>query len=62
MEALETFTLRSGGYWTRPAGALGSIGWSPFPWEITYGATPSASVANFKRRHPKGQWHQSVTV
>ena len=48
---LETFRLRSGGYWCRPAGSLGNIGWSPFPWTMTWGTTEQKARNNFNQLH-----------
>ena len=52
---LETFTLRGKGYYCRPAGSLGSIGWSPFPWTMAWGSTEQAARTNFKQLHKTHQ-------
>ena len=48
---IETERLRSGGYIARPAGSLGTIGWSPMPWTATYGSTAEKAKRNFIANH-----------
>lgn len=51
-------TRYGAGYIARPKGALGTIGWSPFPWEATYGKTKAEAHRNFcefHRRFTKNQ-------
>lgn len=44
-------TRYGAGYIARPKGALGTIGWSPFPWEATYGETKAEAHRNFCEFH-----------
>lgn len=49
---LEIEALASGnGYYCRLRGKLGSVGWSPFPWTVTYGRTMEEARAKFYERH-----------
>ena len=42
-----------GGYYARPLGCVGTIGWSPFPWELVYGRTEEAARFNFMRKYAR---------
>jgi hypothetical protein len=43
--------LRSGGWWARPRTALGTCGWYPYAWTLTYGKTEQQAITNFINRH-----------
>jgi hypothetical protein len=46
----------SSGWYVRPKGALGTCGWYPHPWEITY--IPKAQGANdaVRKAHKYARW------
>ena len=50
---LETIAIAGGGYIARPQGAVGTIGWSPFPWEATWGETSAIAISNFHTFHSR---------
>ena len=37
------------GWFARPEGAAGTIGWHPFPWTGAMGKTKEKAIANFKQ-------------
>ena len=46
-------TRVSDGFIARPAGQLGTCGWSPFPWTATWGRGAEAARLAFQRDHAK---------
>ena len=41
------------GWWARPTTGMGTMGWHPFPWELTYGKTAEQARQNFLKNHAK---------
>lgn len=52
---LETGRFRSGEYYCRPRGELGTCGFYPYPWTLTIGATAHEARVNFIRAHGGSQ-------
>lgn len=48
--ALDATPLRNGHYAVRPAGQLGTCGWSPIPWTVRFVSAKSPSEAIRKAR------------
>lgn len=44
--------LRSN-YCARPAGGLGTCGWSPFPWTASFDSNPAKAYESFCKNHVK---------
>ena len=57
---LEALLLREGRYAVRPAGQLGTCGWSPIPWDVCYvnAHNPGAAI----RRALREGWMAGVVV
>ena len=43
--------LNNGEYIARPKGALGNVGWSPFPWTACYAKTAAQALRKFEQSH-----------
>ena len=48
---VEAIRLASGDYLARPEGAVGNIGWHPFPWTGFLGDTEKEAKEGFLRAH-----------
>lgn len=53
MSELEATLLRSDKWAVRPAGQLGTCGWHPYPWVVTYVNAKSADEAVRKAEKAK---------
>lgn len=58
MIELETFTLRSGGRYVRPAGSLGTCGFYPRAWQIVRIERRETPLAAFLRGNPNWRGEQ----
>jgi len=58
---LEAVRLK-GGWFVRPLGQLGSMGWHPVPWEMTYikGARSASDAVARAKRPGKVDWYKEV--
>ena len=58
---LEAVLLTTGWY-VRPAGSCGSVGWEPVPWELTYikGARSASDAVARAKRPGVVRWYKEV--
>lgn len=58
---LEAVLLTTGWY-VRPAGSCGSVGWEPVPWELAYikGARSASDAVARAKRHGVVRWYKEV--
>jgi hypothetical protein len=60
---VDALHLRSGTWIARPRGALGNVGWYPFPWTATTASSKQNAINKFKYEHAEQikQWETATS-